>query len=207
MSLRFSAKGLLSFFSVLLVILLPACGGGGSSNDDDGQRYQAEVRRTSFGIPHIKADDFGSMGYAYGYVHAQDNLCVLAEDLLTIRGERAKFMGRDGTYTIVANGATANNVDSDFFWKFINMPSPGEALEPWKKLQASAVGDLRDVTAGFVAGFNRYINEIKVQKLHAGRHASCRDAEWLQPITEADMSGTSMNSGTSSRYSGIGWPA
>ena len=180
MSLRFSAKGLLSFFSVLLVVLLPACGGGGSSNDDDGQRYQAEVRRTSFGIPHIKADDFGSMGYAYGYVHAQDNLCILAEDLLTIRGERAKFMGRDGTYTIVANGATANNVDSDFFWKFI---ATDEAIAP---IIAKSDPEAISATKGFAAGYNRYVRELKEGK-HPGRHLACRDAGWIAEITANDI--------------------
>ena len=29
--------------------------------------YEAEVRRTSYGIPHIKADNFASLGYGYGY--------------------------------------------------------------------------------------------------------------------------------------------
>src|SRR3546814_15027865 len=67
----------------------------------------------------IKADDFGGIGYGYGYAFAEDNLCVLLEDLVTIRGERAKYMGRDGSYTIVPNSSTADNVTSDYFWKFV----------------------------------------------------------------------------------------
>src|SRR3546814_3913511 len=67
----------------------------------------------------IKADDFGGIGYGYGYAFAEDNLCVLLEDLVTIRGERAKYMGRDGSYTIVPNSNTADNVTSDYFWKFV----------------------------------------------------------------------------------------
>ena len=33
----------------------------------------AEIRRTDFGIPHIKADDWTSLGYGFGYAYAQDN--------------------------------------------------------------------------------------------------------------------------------------
>ena len=81
--------------------------------------YDVTVRRTSFGVPHINAQDFGSMGYGYGYVHAEDNLCILAEDLITTKGMRAKYFGRDGSYTIHANGNTSNNVESDFFWRHV----------------------------------------------------------------------------------------
>jgi acyl-homoserine-lactone acylase len=164
-------------------------GGGDSStacNLDSGGTYNACVRRTKFGIPHIKAKDFGSLGYGYGYAFAEDNLCVLMNDLVTIRGERAKFFGPEGSHVIIPNGSVANNVDSDFFWKFINMPSPGETQAPWQKLKASAVADLQAVTTGFVAGFNRYIGEIKAGQ-HPGRHASCRGEPWLAPIEEADM--------------------
>src|SRR3546814_19564510 len=45
--------------------------------------------------------------------------CVLLEDRVTSRGERAKYMGRDGSYTIVPNSNTADNVTSDYFWKFV----------------------------------------------------------------------------------------
>jgi acyl-homoserine-lactone acylase len=101
-------------------------GGGNSASDNltgpaaDApglDRYRATVTRTSFGIPHIEAPDFASMGYAYGYVQAEDNLCLLAEDTLTVRGLRARYLGGEGQYTIPANGAVASNVDADFFWR------------------------------------------------------------------------------------------
>ena len=43
-----------------------------ASSEDD--RYSAEIRRTEYGIPHILANDYGSLGYGYGYAYAQDNL-------------------------------------------------------------------------------------------------------------------------------------
>ncbi len=98
----------------------PGPGGGGAAPATPGKiPYSVEVTRTALGIPHIKGDNFGSVGYGYGYAHAEDNLCVLQEDFVTIRGERTKFYGRDGSYFIVPNGSIAANIDSDFFWKLM----------------------------------------------------------------------------------------
>ena len=74
------------------------------------------------GIPHIKANDLGSMGYGLGYSFAEDNLCLMLEDFVTIRGERSRYFGGEGSYTIFANGNTTNNIDSDFFWKLTSTP-------------------------------------------------------------------------------------
>lgn len=175
-------------FLIPAALLLAGCGnsisnGGapapGPAPSPTG-KYSVEVTRTALGIPHIKADNFGSIGYGYGYAHAEDNLCVLQEDFITIRGERTKAFGRDGTYFIVPNGSIASNVDSDFFWKFMATDAA------WQRLKLSAVPELQAVSQGFVDGWNRYIGELK-SGAHAGRHLSCRDAGWVAPITEADM--------------------
>ncbi|HEX4951622.1 MAG TPA: penicillin acylase family protein, partial [Blastocatellia bacterium] len=42
-------------------------------------RYEAEIRRTSHGIAHITAKDYGSLGFGEGYAFAQDHLCSLAD--------------------------------------------------------------------------------------------------------------------------------
>ncbi len=154
---------------------------GNNNNGSGGPfRYDVDVRRSKFGIPHIRAADYASLGYGYGYVHAEDNLCVLAEDLLTIRGERAKYFGRDGKHLIVPNGSVASNVDSDFFWQSV---ATDAAIAP---IKTNSDTEARDTTRGFVAGYNRYLRELRAGG-HAGRHAACRDAEWLAEITEDDM--------------------
>jgi acyl-homoserine-lactone acylase len=145
-----------------------------------GKRFNATVTRTTLGIPHIQAADYGSLGYGYGYAFAEDNLCVLQEDLVTIRGERAKYFGRDGSYTIVPNGVTASNIDSDFFWKF----AVGERqIAPTRD---NTLPEFKRVSEGFVAGYNRYIRELKTGG-HAGRHLACREADWLFEIVPDDM--------------------
>ncbi len=167
--------------------LIVACGGSvpgaienGPQNHSAGTRYNVHVIRTELGIPHISADDFGSIGYGYGYSFAEDNLCVLQEDLVTIRGQRARYFGRDGTYTIVPNGVTANNLNSDFFWRF----AAGEKqVAPTRD---NTLPEFKQVTQGFVDGYNRYIRELKAGG-HPGRHAACRDADWLFEINSDDM--------------------
>ncbi len=175
--------------TLLSCLILAACGGadrgvsqppGGTPQLPDGATYTAEVVRTEYGIPHITADDFGSFGYGYGYVHTEDNLCVLAEDLMTIRGERARHFGRDGQHVIIPNGSVASNVDSDFFWKFM---ATDAAIAP---IRDNADPEAVAATRGFVAGYNRYLRELRAG-LHPGRHASCRDAQWIGPISEDDM--------------------
>lgn len=150
-------------------------GGGGGSGE-----LEAEVIRTEYGIPHIFASNFRNFGYGYGYVHAEDNLCVLAEDLLTIRGERAKYLGRNGSYTIPANGSTADNVNSDFFWKHVLTDAR------WMAIRDGADQEAIDASEGFVAGYNRYLRELRAGQ-HAGRHLACRDAAWVRPISVEDM--------------------
>ena len=109
--------------AVAATLLAAACGNSAdapSNGDTIGDRqYDATVTRTTMGIPHITAADFGSLGYGYGYAFAEDNLCVFLEDLVTIRGERSRYFGPDGSYPIRSNSTDTNNVDSDFFWKLM----------------------------------------------------------------------------------------
>ena len=53
----------------------------------------ADIRRTTFGVPHIRAADERGLGYGIGYAYAQDNLCLLANEVLTVNGERSKYFG------------------------------------------------------------------------------------------------------------------
>ncbi|MFV8570625.1 penicillin acylase family protein [Marinobacter sp.] len=142
--------------------------------------YSAKITRTSYGIPHIEAADFASMGYGYGYVQAEDNLCLLAEDTLTVRGLRARYLGGDGSYTIPSNGAETSNVDADFFWRSVISE---EALE---SLKNESDPEVLEASQGFVDGYNRYLEEIRVGE-HPGRHDDCRSTDWLLPITLDDM--------------------
>ena len=56
---------------------------------------QVEVRRTAFGVPHIKAQNFAAAGYAEAYVQSEDYGARVALGLLRARGEMGKWFGRD----------------------------------------------------------------------------------------------------------------
>lgn len=176
--------------ALVLPLLLSHCGnsapplaGIGGNEVPATLKYDAQVTRTALGIPHVKANranDFGSIGYGLGHAFAEDNLCVFLDDIVTIRGERAQFFGRAGTYTIPANGSTANNVDSDFFWRSLITDTQ------LAKLKADAAPEALAATIGFKDGVNRYIRELKAGA-YPGRHAACANGAWLRPLDDNDM--------------------
>ena len=152
----------------------------GSSSGGSTSKYNVTVTRTRYGIPHIKGNDFGSLGYGYGYAFAEDNLCTMMEDYVAIRGERSKYWGGTGTYSIPAVPVTANNIDSDFFWKLI------ASDDNVAKFKAGANTDVLAAVTGYVDGFNRWMNELKAGQ-HPGRQAACANAAYLQNINESDV--------------------
>ena len=66
---------------------------GIASCGSDAVHYEARIVRTAYGVPHITASDFGSLGYGYGYAYAQDNLCMTADQLVTARAQRSRHFG------------------------------------------------------------------------------------------------------------------
>src|SRR5215210_7930022 len=90
-------------------LLLPAAGALAAK-----PKYRVEIRRTTGGIPHVKARDYGSMGYGYGFAYAQDQICEYADIITTVSAQRSRYFGADAESP---NGGT--NLQSDFFWKRI----------------------------------------------------------------------------------------
>lgn len=88
------SRHLAAWLAALVAVTGAALGSGGVTSatgapHQDG--YQAVVRRTEYGIPHVLASDFRGLGYGYGYAFAQDNLCTLADTVLTVAGERSRY--------------------------------------------------------------------------------------------------------------------
>ncbi len=129
------------------------------------EKYHAVVQRTSFGIPHVKANNWAGLGYGFGHAFAQDNLCVLAERLVTVNGQRARYFGEAG------------NLNSDFFYRYVQ----DDAM--LRGLFASLTADLQAVITGYAAGYNRYLRDTGVARLPA----DCRNAEWVRPIDALDL--------------------
>ena len=143
-----------------------------------------EVARTTHGIAHVKAAGFHGLGMGLAYAYAQDNLCMLADSLLTVRGERSRYFGGAAYATAPANGeygaasfyVSLNNEDSDFFFRgYLD-------LEALKAGYAAGSREVRDLLAGYAAGYNRYLRDA------AGRYpAACANASWVKPISADDV--------------------
>ncbi len=79
-------------------------------------------------MPHVLADDFPSLGFGIGYAFAEDNLCTLMDYTVTVRGERSRWFGPEGTWEFGGNGTVNNNLDSDFFYASVNQSGVLERL-------------------------------------------------------------------------------
>ncbi|MEQ8803314.1 MAG: penicillin acylase family protein, partial [Haliea sp.] len=133
--------------------------------------YSAEVRRTEYGIPHIKADDWGSLGYGFGYAYAQDNFCVAMREIVFASGRSAELMGE-----------TMGNVESDFLFSFLN--GDKEAFE--EEFVSVLPQFARDLAEGYTRGMNRYLEETGLSGLPDGE-LGCRDAEWVFAFDSVDL--------------------
>lgn len=58
--------------ALVLAVWLTGCGEAPSLST-----YDAEIRWTSYGIPHVKAEDWASLGYGFAYATATDALASL----------------------------------------------------------------------------------------------------------------------------------
>ncbi|RAM67754.1 acyl-homoserine lactone acylase subunit beta [Pseudomonas putida] len=132
----------------------------------------AQIRRTSYGVPHIVAKDERGLGYGIGYAYAQDNLCLLANEVLTVSGERSRYFGAKGKTL-----EQRENLASDVFFAWLNTPAAVDAF-----LQAQPA-PVQALLAGYASGYNRALAERRSQ----GLPAECGNGEWLRPISSEDL--------------------
>ncbi|WP_053159964.1 acylase [Pseudomonas sp. P1.8] len=135
------------------------------------EQATAEIRRTSFGVPHIRADNERGLGYGIGYAYAQDNLCLLANEITTVNGERSRYFGPD-QFTVEER----ENLTSDLFFMWLNNP---QAVAGFWQAQTPEV---RELIKGYVAGYNRGLAERRAQTLPV----QCQ-GDWVREITAMDL--------------------
>lgn len=145
-----------------------------SDSSTSTQRYEATITRTTFGIPHIKANDFGGIGFGAAYTRAQDTLCLLADGYVSTAGERSKYFGANGR-TLVGL-APAKNIDSDVFYR------AEVSIENLRASFAHRSADYEALVDGWVAGYNRYLRDHK-----DSLPAACAGQPWVREITRDDV--------------------
>lgn len=148
-----------------VALFLSACG-----NNNDGDDFAAEITRTTYGIPHIRADDWKGLGYGYGYAYAQDNYCVTMRLVALSSGRSAELMGEE-----------EGSVEADFIARYINGSKEEFEQEVVSQLPQFAI----DVAEGFTRGMNRYLEETGVENLPEGPWG-CRNAEWVYAFDSID---------------------
>lgn len=159
--------------------LLAACGGG----DDDTpppatpqSRYQADITTTRYGVPHVKADDFASLGYGVALAYARQNFCLLADQVVTVNGERSMHFGATGQSLV--SFVPISNLNSDFFYKsYLDNAALAQAY-------VGTSQEIKDLLRGYVAGYNDYLAQAPTSG--AARN-SCDGKPWVRAITEQDF--------------------
>jgi acyl-homoserine-lactone acylase len=175
--IRICSGKTLPVFAVLA--LLAACSEPAEQHSAEAppHKYKVDLRWTSYGIPHIKADDWGSLGYGFAYATLTDGVCVFAREVATVNGKLTRHFGAD-------NG----NLASDVFYRGIISDD---------KIAHNVAGlspDFEKYNRGFVGGYNRYLTDHQ-----NNLPASCADEPWVRPIDEADMARVTIGFGI--RYS------
>ncbi len=140
----------------------------GSCAIPESTEYEATIRRTAYGIPHIVAEDWGSLGFGEGYAIAEDHLCSLVDQAIRVRSERAKYFGA---------GKNDAHLISDVALAALDI----------RKLAAQDLAvfpaHIRAMFEGYAAGVNRYLQEVGVD----GVPGWCRGESWVGEIDAVDV--------------------
>jgi len=138
-----------------------------------GHGYRALVVRGAYGVPHVTARDFGGLGFGVGYVQAVDNLCVVAERVVTSDAGRARSFG-----------ATPANVASDLFFQKAKDTHVAERFVAGRPDGVHAPSlRARRLVRGFVAGYNARLRRVGRDGI---TDPACRGKSWVRPITETE---------------------
>ena len=165
--------------SAASIVLLSACTPEPAGQTAANTRG-VEIRWTNYGIPHIKAQDWEGLGFGLANAVATNTVCVLARELITVRGEQAKYFG-----------GSERNINNDAFHK---------ALLHSAKLDdylSYGSAESKSMDAGFVAGYNHFVASQQ------GRlPAACNNEPWIKAIDINDLARLAI--GTGIRYGRVG---
>jgi acyl-homoserine-lactone acylase len=138
------------------------------------------ITRDSDGVPHIRAANFTALGYGEAWAFSQDNFCTLAQDFVTVNGERSRYFGPKALSLNYSAGAEDSNLDSDLYWQSIK----ASGIVNRDMHEAPPNGPLPQVLQlyqGFVSGYNAYLRSGELND------PTCAGKPWVRPITLTDM--------------------
>ena len=131
------------------------------------------ITRTTFGIRHITAENPESLAYGVAYAYAQDNVCMVADQLVTARGQRSASFGPKTVGLLGRRYLPNEQIDL-----FVAAYMDDAALQrAWQQTSSEAQALVR----GYVEGYNRYLSDHA-----ASLPAACRGQSWVRPMTVAE---------------------
>lgn len=133
----------------------------------------ATVTWTDYGVPYVNADNLESIGFGVGYAFAQDNLCILADQIVKFNSKRAYYFGPDA----IPGSGDSENLLTDFGFLTLGIRDNAEAGFSQISEQAQAL------LTGYAAGYNTYLNTTDV----ADMDPACAGQPWVQEITPIDI--------------------
>ena len=99
------------------VAVLGACASAPGASGGTEAR-SASIQRSANGVAHISAPDPETLAYGMAYAYAQDNVCMTANQLVTVRGERPRHFGGDASTGLLARRVLPNEL-IDFFMTYL----------------------------------------------------------------------------------------
>ncbi|MBW2162040.1 MAG: penicillin acylase family protein, partial [Deltaproteobacteria bacterium] len=145
------------------LIAAAGCSSSDSSGTGPGGDYSATIVRTTYGVPHITADNYGDLGFGNGYAYAQDNACLLMREIVAANGETARYFGED-----------EGNVADDFVYTLLNSD---QVIE--EEFFPALTDTMLEALEGYAAGFNQYLADTGTENLAE----DCSGEDWVRPIT------------------------
>ena len=130
-------------------------------------RFEATVRRTTDGVPHITGATIEDVAYGQGWVSGEDHGCTLIDQILKVTGTRAANLGP---------GAEGENVDSDFAWRATQLAQI--AAEDF----VVASDEVTTTFEAFTAGWNDQLSDVGGERLTGW----CAGADWVRPVTPVE---------------------
>lgn len=132
-------------------------------------RVEAEIRITEHGVPHIRSSSWEGLGFGQGWSIAGDHLPTIADQIVKVRSERARFHGA---------GAGEHHLASDLGYRALGVVDHAQSL------RAAQPAWIRELVSGYVGGYNQRLAELRA----AGSLPTwCATAEWIRPISELDL--------------------
>ncbi|HUY86629.1 MAG TPA: penicillin acylase family protein [Acidimicrobiales bacterium] len=134
----------------------------------ESDSYEAEIRWTTHGVPHIRASDWGSLGFGQGYACAQHHFATIADQVCKVRSQRARFLGR---------GSNDVHLNSDIGYRVLGLHARAQQAfhrQPENSFQ---------LVSGFAAGLNAWLQA----EGGPGLPHWCEGAPWIGPIEPVDI--------------------